>query len=101
MRQFDVVKNRRSSDYPLVVVLQSDLLSGLSTRWVAPLALASGLPRPITRLHPTLVVGGKKYVVLTQLAGAVRIEHLGTVVANAGAQRTDLVSAVDVLLSGV
>jgi len=101
MRQFDVVKNRRSSDYPLVVVLQSDLLSGLSTRWVAPLALASALPRPITRLNPTLVVGGKKYVVLTQLAGAVRLEGLGAVVANVESHRAELVSAVDVLLSGV
>ena len=62
MAQWDVYPNpsvRLRDEMPFLVDLQSDLLSGLDTRFVAPLArtrlTASGLPR---RLSPAFMVDG-------------------------------------------
>lgn len=101
MRQFDVVKNRGSSEFPYLLVIQHDLLSELNTRLVVPLTPATGVRTPLNRLTPVVQVEGRRFVVLTQLAGAVRVSKLGPVVTSLDGQRASLLAAVEVLLTGV
>lgn len=105
MAQFTVYKNknpRTKATYPLLVDVQADLLDELKTRVVIPLTKVPALARkPMNKLTPSLDVDGDDYLLVTpQLAGITRSD-LGAAVANVAAQRTTIVSALDVLISGV
>lgn len=100
-RQFDVVKNRGSTQFPYLLVVQHDLLSELNTRLVVPLATMANVRTPLGRLTPVLEVEGRRLVALTHLAGAVRTSKLGPVVASLAEQRASILAAVDMLLTGV
>jgi hypothetical protein len=47
------------------------------------------------------LVDGTEYVLVTQLMGAIRKRELGPPVGNLEAQRTEIIRALDTLLSGV
>lgn len=104
MTQFTVYKNknpRSKATYPLLVDAQVDLLDDLQTRLVIPLTKAPALTkRPITRLTPSLVIDGEQYLLMTpQLAGIARSD-LGPAVGNVAGQRSAIVSALDLLITG-
>src|SRR5688572_6228656 len=74
MPQFSVHKNKNPktrATYPYLVDVQSDLLSGLSTRVVVPLVRHTAVGRkPIGILMPVVSVEGQSFVMLVpQLAG--------------------------------
>ena len=105
MPQWDVYVNpseRSRSELPFLVDLQSDLLSALATRLVAPLArdavAHSALPR---RLSPTFEIDGRTVVMLPQEAGPVEGRLLRAPVASLRAQSHRLIDALDAVLSGV
>jgi len=105
MAQFTVYKNKNSRTkalYPLLVDVQANLLDELQTRVVIPLTKAPALTRkPMSRLTPPIDVNGDKYSLMTpQLAG---IPHsaLGAPVRNISEQREVIVSALDILITGV
>ncbi len=102
MAQFDVYANpsARSRDaVPYLVVLQSDLLSGLATRLVAPLVrsavAAPGLPR---RLCPAFTVQGEALLLLPQEAAPVPSRLLLEPVASLRAEAHRVADAVDAVL---
>lgn len=105
MAQFSVYKNKNSrskTTYPLLVDVQADLLDDLQTRLVIPLTKTSALTKkPIARLTPSIDISGEQYLLMTpQLAGIARSE-LGSAVGSVADQRSAIVAALDLLITGV
>lgn len=105
MAQFTVYKNknpRSKTTYPLLVDAQADLLDDLKTRLVIPLTKAPALTRkPIARLTPPIEVDGEHYLLMTpQLAGIAQSE-LGAEVGSVIDQRSAIVAALGLLVTGV
>lgn len=105
MGQFTVYQNENPNTkktYPYLVDIQSDLLDELRTTVVIPLCDASRLSdQIITKLCPTVEIGGKKYVVLTQLLAGINRNELGREVTNLAEHRSDFVAAIDFIISGI
>lgn len=105
MAQFAVYKNknpRSKTMYPLLVDAQADLLDDLQTRLMIPLTKAPALAKkPIARLTPRIDVDGEHYLLMTpQLAGIARSE-LGAIAGSVADQRDAIISALDLLITGV
>ena len=105
MAQWDVYENpstRLRDQIPFLVDLQSDLLSGLDTRFVAPLArsriASAALPR---RLCPTFTVDGGPVVLLPQESGPIDARLLKRRVMSLRAHAHEIVDALDAVVSGV
>ena len=105
MAQWDVYPNpsvRMRDEIPFLLDLQSDLLSGLETRLVAPLARtrlpAAGLPR---RLCPAFTVGGQPVVLLPHEAGPISARRLKHRVVSLRPHAHDIVGALDAVIGGV
>jgi toxin CcdB len=103
--QFDVYLNpspKMRDRYPYVVDIQSDLLSGLATRMVMPLAISalSGdeVPR---RLCPSIVVKGQIHLLIPFEAAPLDKRFLKRRVASIRERANDIVSAADAVISGV
>jgi toxin CcdB len=102
IRQFDVVANPDSEEAairPLLVVLQSDLVSGLSSTVVAPL-----VPREQMQgaqcLNPILSVAGQDYWLAIHELFAVAPRVLTRKVASAAEDRDKIIGALDFLFVG-
>jgi toxin CcdB len=101
MPQFDVFRNSRSAAYPLLVDLQADIHGRLTTRIVIPLmALTRFGGQPLTRLTPLVTVGGDDYVAMFPSLVAVPKTSLGALVGSLAADRTTLIAALDLLITG-
>ncbi len=105
MAQWDVHANpspRHRDVLPFVVELQSDLLSGLGTRLVAPLARQLSTKPGITqRLSPTLQVQGQALVLVIQESAAVHLRELRRPVASLRDQSHLIIGALDAVISSV
>jgi toxin CcdB len=105
MAQFDVYRNANPesrNSFPLLVDLQSDLLSDLVTRVVAPLtAVPPGKSPLLGALTPELKVKGKRYSLLTPQLAGISSRTLGPRVANLAAHRDTIVAALDLLITGI
>jgi toxin CcdB len=103
MQQFDIVENLNPvtrGRFPFAVVLQHDRVSTFSALVVAPLSAAT--PGLIgTKLHPTLDVSGRQFVVLMEELAAVARRTLGRVVGSAEPNRYNIVAALDLLFTGI
>jgi toxin CcdB len=101
--QCDVHQNDgdRSGNIPYLLDIQANLLSDLQTRIVVPLIRKTAFGRRATRLHPQFKVDGHDVVMATHLMAAIRRQDLGNVVASLGEHRDIVISAVDVVWSGV
>ena len=102
MAQWDVYANPVAGSrdqLPYLVVLQSDSLSALPTRLVAPLArsTASGPGR----LAPEFELDGQRVVLKPHEAGAIDARSLRRPVASLRAQSHRLVDALEAVISGV
>jgi toxin CcdB len=97
MAQFDVYR----LDDGLVIDCQSDLLKQLDTRFVVPLISQAVVPKVAQRLNPVFKIEGGDYVMLTQVAAAVRRRELGAMVISLAERSFEIMGALDVLLSGV
>lgn len=97
IRQFDVVRLGRSA---LAVVLQADLLDETNTCVVAPLLHAAAVIAT-TRLHPTVEVEGKAYIIATEKLAAVHRRELGATVMSLKESEWDIRRALDLVLVGV
>jgi toxin CcdB len=105
MAQWDVYANpspRMREVFPFVLVLQSDLLDGLETRLIAPLAVTaiarSNLP---SRLCPLLEVKGEMFVLLIQESAPILSRALRRPVTNLRDQAHRVVAAINTVISGV
>lgn len=103
--QFDVYENpspRMRDQYPYVVDIQSDLLSGLATRMVVPLAVtslhANELPR---RLCPVIVVRKKNLMLVPFEAAPLDKRLLKQEIVSMRAHAHEIVDAMDAVMSGL
>jgi toxin CcdB len=104
MAQFDVHRNpaRQGRDnIPYVVDIQSDLLSNLPTRLVAPLVRTSAFDSPVGRLHPRFVVEDIAVIMLTTEIGILPPRALGGTVASLDGHRHEIIGAIDMLVTGI
>lgn len=74
----------------------------LGTRVVVPLCRASVTKgKPITKLTPVFEIEGARYTMLTpQLAGVAR-KQIGAAVANLKEHRSEIIAALDLLITGI
>jgi toxin CcdB len=105
MTQFVVYRNAHPATReatPLLLEVQHALLSTLATTVVVPLRPVSAMQGAILRtLTPVIEVEGREYVLVTpELAGVPR-KALGTAVTNVEAQRSTVMAALDLLISGI
>jgi toxin CcdB len=105
MSQFDVYRNANPASrarIPYLLDVQSDLLEPLSTRIVVPLCrpeLLSG--KPAERLNPAFEVEGRKLLMLTPEIAGVSRKALGERVGSLAAERTAIVAALDLAITGI
>lgn len=104
MTQFTVYKNknpRSKTTYPLLVDAQAELLDELQTRVVIPLTKALALAKkPIARLTPSIDIDGEQYLLMTPQLAGIACSELGAAVGNVADQRTVIIAALDLLITG-
>lgn len=102
MAQFDVFKNPGGGPYTLLVDIQADVLARLPTRVVVPLTTLKRYGgRPITKLNPVVSIAGTQYVMVFQDLAAIPVTALGDRVASLAARRDELITAIDLLFTGI
>ncbi len=104
MRQFCAYRNLNAatrSAYPLLLNVQSDLISETGTRVVVPLVPADRDMPTMPPLAPTLAVKGKRFVLVTPLLAGTEISDLGALDADLSDQRGTIMAALDMLISGI
>ena len=101
VKQFDVFENASNRTFPWLLNVQSDLLDEMSTRVVVPLVREGTMRLPATRLNPTFRIGGEAVVMVTQQMGAIGRGALRKRVVSFENRRTEIIGAIDFLLSGV
>ena len=89
------------SIYPLVVVLQADVVEG-DTRIVAPLTTTAIVPNPPTACLPLVAHDDRDYVVMMRLIGvACGRVSLAQPVGSIAPYRDDITRALDWLFFGI
>ena len=104
MSQFTVYRNKNpksKTGIPFLLDVQSNLLSALGTRVVIPLFQKKSLRiKPLTKLTPELQIDGKKFILMTPQLAGISIKELGDAVGNLAQHRSDIVAALDLLITG-
>lgn len=104
MAHLDVYRNpdrKSAAVIPFIVDVQSDLLDGLPSRVVIPLADPKTIEKlPILRLNPKVSIDGKELIVLTQDLAPVPGNMLKKPVTNLSGQREEIIAALDFLFTG-
>ena len=101
-RQFDVVANpdaQEAAYRPYLVVLQSDLVSGLSSTVIAPLVSRADMTGA-TRMNPLVNIDGREFWLATHELFAVDRRILGKTIASLSEQRDAIIAAVDFVFTG-
>lgn len=80
---------------------QADILSHLNTRLVVPVRPPDQAPLAGHRLNPRFEIEGQPFVMVTQFASAVPVKMLKRSTASLAAEHDVIMSALDVLLTGV
>ncbi len=100
MAQFDVYQNTNSESnqlFPYLLNIQHDLLSSLKTRVVVPLCSDQS---PITHLNPQFLIENTKVFMSTADMAGVPLSACGEVVINLEEKRSEIINALDFLVSG-
>jgi toxin CcdB len=101
-RQFDLVTNPDHEDAihrPFLLVLQSDLVSGLRSTIVAPLVVRQALAGA-SRLNPIVRVEGQELWLAVHELFAIEQRLVRNPVANIDHQRDAIIGALDFLFTG-
>ncbi|HVK85867.1 MAG TPA: CcdB family protein [Kofleriaceae bacterium] len=102
MAQFDVHTSPHGGIFPLLLDVQSDVLSGLVSRIVVPMVTTKRWKdRPITRLNPTVKLEDTEYLLVFQDLASIPASALGKVVGSLAHRRGELIAAVDLLFTGI
>jgi toxin CcdB len=103
--QFDVHENTNADSaqrFPYLLDIQSNILSSLPTRFVAPIASEAMLPKHLPeRLCPQVTINNKPYRVIGFEAAAIPAKRLGPLVCSLKEQSFELLDCIDAVLSGV
>jgi toxin CcdB len=103
IRQFDVVPNPDASDAahrPFLVILQSDLVSGLRSTVVAPL-VGRDLMAGAQRMNPMFTIKGAEYWLATHELFPIERTMLKERIASLSEQHDAIMVALDFVFTGV
>jgi toxin CcdB len=102
-RQFDMVRNPDADDAahrPYLVILQSDLVSGLRSTVVAPLVPREQMTGA-QRMNPIFSINGAEYWLATHELFAVEQRMLKSGIANLADHHSAIMTALDFIFTGV
>ena len=103
--QFDIYDNPSPSmrdQYPFVVDIQSNLLSSLATRMVVPLAVTSLAAKELPqRLCPVFTVRRKNLMLVPFEAAPLDKRLLKTEITSIRDRASDIIAAMDAVMSGI
>jgi len=101
--QYDVHRTRAAQrkHAPYLVVLQSDLVNLIRTAVIAPLRPLRGFGRTADRLHVMADFAGEPHVLSLEEMASVPREVLGEKVGSLGSCRAEILSAIDLLFTGI
>ena len=86
---------------PYLLIVQSDLIENASTCVVVPLITLERAGTPVSRLMPQLPVGDEMMVMDTLQLAAIPRAVLGAPIADLSQQRSAIMGALDMLISGI
>lgn len=105
MSQFTVYKNEDKATrktYPYFLNVQNDLLDELNSRVVIPFSTPGSIKhRDAKKLCPLIKIDGKEFVLLTHQISTVPASFLKTQVAEVATFRSEIISAIDILFTGI
>ena len=104
MSDFRIYENKSatSDNYPFLIDVQSELLSALETRLVIPLIRIEEMDRrSIRNLNPLIMIGGKKYLAMTQQMAAIPKGILGNIGETVEFSRGEILNSIDFLVTGI
>jgi len=105
MARFVVYENPNKATkktYPYLLDIQSNLLDDLRTTVVIPMLPESAVAKKaISELCPVFEINGKKFIALTQQLAGIDRNLLGKEVCNLAKHHTEIVSALDFIISGI
>ena len=105
MGQFYAYKNASPAtrtQYPYLLEIQSDLLSELRTTVVIPLSPTNKVASiSLSRLNPVLDLDGESFTAMTQDMAGMDRSQLGSQAYDLSSCRSDIIAAVDFLISGI
>jgi len=105
MAQFSIYQNRNLTTrnrFPYLLDVQILLLESLETRLVIPLMpirLSQG--KAFTKLTPLVKIENQEYLVHTPLMAGILKNELGPFVSDVSYLRQDIISAIDLLITGI
>lgn len=97
MARFDVY---RTPNGTLLLDCQTDFLTGIETRLVAPLRPRGQIRNVVRRLMPVFQIDGTEYVMITTLLVGIPKSEAGKRVGSLAEQQDAIMNAIDMLLSG-
>lgn len=104
MPQFTAYQNKNAQTkkrIPFLLDVQTVLLDELQTRVVVPLtSVEKSTAKPISRLTPLLKIDGENYLMLTPQLAGINKKEIGKAVADLSNSRTEIVAALDFLVTG-
>ncbi len=103
MAQFDVYANpnpETNQRIPYLLDVQADLLGSLATRVVVPLISVSDMAKAAKNLNPQFSVKRTKVIMSTAELAGVRLNSLGAKVCSLKEQRSEIIAALDFLITG-
>jgi len=104
MAQFDVYLNPNAAtqqSIPYLLDVQADLLDTLATRVVVPLILAEEMKLAAQNLNPKFKIKNTTVVMSTAELAGVSIKSLGDKVTTLKTKRDEIITALDLLLTGI
>lgn len=105
MAQFTVYENSNPitrKTYPYLLDIQSNLLDDLRTTVVIPLIPATVVGKnAISKLCPIMEIDGKKFIALTQQLAGIDRKVLKKEVCSLPQYQTEIISALDFIISGI
>lgn len=97
MARFDIF---RTASGVLLLDCQTDFLSGIETRLVAPLMPVEHANPKLPRLNPVFEVGGAPVAMMTTLLVGIPKAELGKRIGSLADEQATIMNAIDMLLSG-
>jgi len=105
MAQFKAYENPNKATkktYPYLLDIQSNLLDDLRTTVVIPLCPTSlAAKAAISKLCPILEIEGKSFIALTQQVAGIDRKSLGKEVSDLSQYRSEIIAALDFIISGI
>ena len=104
MAQFDVYHNPNPGTrktIPYLLDVQADLLDTLATRVVVPLVLIEEMGLAAKRLNPQFKIKGESVVMSTAELAGVSNRSLGDKVTSLKNKRDEIITALDLLFTGI